>query len=64
MLILFTSGMLTSLLWVMLVCYADDALPVELVWASSIFIFIGGGRRVLKSIFLTIIADTVDPSRR
>lgn len=46
------------------VCYADETLPAKLVWASSIFIFMGGGRRVFKSIIFTILADTVDPSRR
>lgn len=63
-LVLFTSGMLTSLMWTIAVCYADEILPARLVWASSIFILIGGGRRVFKGIIFTVIADTVDLSRR
>lgn len=63
-LFLFSTGMMTSLIWIVLVCYANEAFPVETVWASSIFIFMGGGQRVLKSMLFTIVADTVDRSHR
>lgn len=63
-LVLFTTGMITSLICIVLVCYSDRTLPVEMVWASSIFIFIGGGQRVHKSMLFTIVADTVDQSHR
>lgn len=53
-----------SLVWIVLVCYANEALPVETVWASSIFIFMGGGQRVLKSMLFTVVADTVHQSDR
>ena len=33
-------GLLTSYLWIVLVCYANEVLPVKLVWASSAFVFI------------------------
>lgn len=63
-LFLFSTGMLASLVWIMLICYANEALPVNLVWASSIFIFLGGGQRVLKSMLFTIVADLVDETHR
>lgn len=53
-----------SLIWLQIVCYGDKVLPVKLVWASSVFIFLGGGQRVFKSILFTIIADTIDPVYR
>lgn len=48
----------------MSVCYANEALPVQLVWVSSMFILLGGGQRVFKSMIFTIVADTVDQSHR
>lgn len=58
------TGTLCSLLWILFVCYADAALPVKLVWASSIFLCLGGGQRVAKGMNFTIIADTTDVSHR
>lgn len=53
-----------SLIWIVLVCYANEVFRVETVWASSIFVFMGGGQRVLKSMLFTVVADTVDQSNR
>ena len=33
-------GLLCSLVWVVIVCYANKVLPVKLVWASSVFVFV------------------------
>lgn len=63
-LFLFSTGMMTSLIWIVLVCYANEAFPVEAVWASSIFIIMGGGQRVYKSMMFTVVADTIDQSHR
>ena len=58
------AGTLGSLLWILLVCYNYDTFPVKLVWASSIFLCVGGSQRVAKGMNFTIIADTVDKSHR
>lgn len=33
-------GLLCSLVWIVFVCYVSHALPIKLVWASSIFILV------------------------
>jgi len=33
-------GLLCSLIWIVVVCYANEVLPVKLVWASGIFVLI------------------------
>lgn len=58
------AGTLGSLLWILLICYADDNWPIKLVWASSIFLCVGGSQRVAKGMNFTIVADTVDKSHR
>ena len=63
-LILFCIGTLLSLLWIVLVCYLNEVLPTQLVWISSIFLLVGGGQRVAKSMLFTIIADSVDQKSR
>ena len=63
-LILFCIGTLLSLVWIVLVCYLNKVLPTQLVWISSIFLLVGGGQRVAKSMLFTIIADSVDQSSR
>ena len=63
-LILFCIGTLLSLVWIVLVCYLNQQLPTQLVWISSIFLLVGGGQRVAKSMLFTIIADSVDQSSR
>ena len=63
-LILFCIGTLLSQVWIVLVCYLNTMLPTQLVWVSSIFLLVGGGQRVAKSMLFTIIADSVDQSNR
>ena len=63
-LILFCIGTLLSLVWIVMVCYLDTVLPTQLVWISSIFLLVGGGQRVAKSMLFTIIADSVAQSSR
>ena len=58
------AGTLGSLLWILLICYNYDTFPVRLVWASSIFLCVGGSQRVAKGMNFTIVADTVDKSHR
>ncbi len=63
-LILFCIGTLLSQVWIVLVCYLNKTLPTQLVWVSSLFLLVGGGQRVAKSMLFTIIADSVDQSNR
>ena len=63
-LLLFSTGMLLSLAWVVLVCSFDGRIPIRLIWLSSLFIFIGGGSRVAKAMLFTIVSDAVDPGHR
>ncbi|KAL8999223.1 MAG: hypothetical protein Q9169_001888 [Polycauliona sp. 2 TL-2023] len=63
-LLLFSTGMLLSLGWIILICWLDGRLPVRLIWLSSLFIFIGGGQRVAKAMLFTIVSDAVDASHR
>lgn len=39
-LLLSCSGLLCSLVWMIVVCYANKVLPIKLVWASSAFILV------------------------
>lgn len=59
-----SAGTLCSLLWILFICYADTNLPVKLVWASSIFLLVGGSQRVAKGMNFTVVADTVDKTHR
>ncbi len=57
-------GIMCSLAWILFVCYAGFGLPVKLVWASSIFLCLGGSQRVAKGMNFTIVADTTTVSHR
>ena len=58
-------GTACSLLWILFVCYADSLnIPVKFVWASSLFLLLGGSQRVAKGMNFTIIADTTDVGHR
>ncbi|KAL8659578.1 MAG: hypothetical protein Q9226_000359 [Calogaya cf. arnoldii] len=63
-LLLFSTGMLLSLGWIVLICWLDGRVPIRLLWLSSLFIFIGGGHRVAKAMLFTIVSDAVDASHR
>ncbi|CAL8579051.1 hypothetical protein XPA_004814 [Xanthoria parietina] len=63
-LLLFSTGMLLSLIWIVLICWLDGRVPIRLVWLSSLFIFIGGGQRVAKAMVFTIVSDAVEASHR
>ena len=59
------TGTACSLLWILFVCYANNLdIPVNLVWASSVFLLLGGSQRVAKGMNFTIVADTTDPAHR
>ena len=57
-------GNIFALLWILFICYSNVGLPVKLVWASSVFLFIGGSQRVAKSMNVTVVADSTDVSHR
>ncbi|KAL8845607.1 MAG: hypothetical protein Q9205_000336 [Flavoplaca limonia] len=63
-LLLFSTGMLLSLGWIVLVCWLDGRVPIRLIWLSSLFTCIGGGQRVAKAMLFTIVSDAVDASHR
>ncbi|KAL8690226.1 MAG: hypothetical protein Q9218_004277 [Villophora microphyllina] len=63
-LLLFSTGMLLSLGWIVLICWLDGRVPVRLIWLSSLFIVIGGGQRVAKAMLFTIVSDAADASHR
>ncbi|KAI4279778.1 MAG: hypothetical protein LQ337_000058 [Flavoplaca oasis] len=63
-LLLFSTGMLLSLGWIVLICWLDGRVPIRLIWLSSLFICIGGGQRVAKAMLFTIVSDAVDASHR
>ena len=58
------AGNIGALLWILFVCYSDIGIPVKLVWASSIFLCIGGSQRVAKGMNFTVVADSTDISHR
>ncbi|KAL8684510.1 MAG: hypothetical protein Q9224_006305, partial [Gallowayella concinna] len=63
-LLLFSTGMLLSLAWIVLICWLDGRVPIRLVWLASSFTLIGGGQRVAKAMLFTIVSDAVDASHR
>ncbi|KAI4101207.1 MAG: hypothetical protein L6R37_005057, partial [Teloschistes peruensis] len=63
-LLLFSTGMLLSLGWVVLICWLDGRAPVRLIWLSSLFMFVGGGQKIAKAMLFTSISDAVDASHR
>ncbi|KAL8874238.1 MAG: hypothetical protein Q9174_000394 [Haloplaca sp. 1 TL-2023] len=63
-LLLYTTGMLLSLGWVVFVCWLHDRVPVRLIWLSSLFILIGGGQKVARAMLFTLVADTVNTNHR
>jgi len=52
-------GLLCSLLWMVVVCYANEVLPVKLAWASSMFVLIVSVSLLKNSINL-IMRDRVE----
>ncbi|KAL8911452.1 MAG: hypothetical protein Q9171_003385 [Xanthocarpia ochracea] len=63
-LLLFSTGTLLSLGWIVLICWLDGRVPIRLIWLSSLFVFIGGGHKVAKAMLFTIVSDAVDASHR
>ena len=63
-LVLCCIGNIGALLWILFVCCFEARLPVQLVWASSVFLILGGSQRVAKSMTFTIIADSTESSSR
>jgi hypothetical protein len=44
--------------------YFDTVFDIRWYWASNVFIFIGGGSAVIRSMVFTIIADVVPEEHR
>jgi len=44
--------------------FYDELFPVEAVWASTLFLIIGGGSPVLNSVAMAMVADAVTPEKR
>ncbi|CAF9907139.1 MAG: hypothetical protein HETSPECPRED_007049 [Heterodermia speciosa] len=65
-LVLFLSclGLVCSLVWIVVVCYANQVLPIKLVWVSSAFLLVGGGQRIAKSMVFVILADILEQPER
>ncbi|RHZ69160.1 hypothetical protein CDV55_104414 [Aspergillus turcosus] len=62
-LILSGTGTLTSLSWVLAVCYWRFG-SIRLVWLSGAFLFIGGGDAVTSSVVHVMVTDTADQTER
>ncbi|KAF2124973.1 MFS general substrate transporter [Dothidotthia symphoricarpi CBS 119687] len=58
------AGEFSSWSWILIVCYCNRVFPIQAIWASSAFLFIGGGPRVTVSILYASIMDSVPPERR
>ncbi|EED16509.1 conserved hypothetical protein [Talaromyces stipitatus ATCC 10500] len=65
-LVLFLSltGSLMGLVWIVFVCKYNIIFAPQMVWISSIFLFIGGGVRVFNSVIFSIISDSLGHSQR
>ncbi|KAI0417171.1 major facilitator superfamily domain-containing protein [Xylaria grammica] len=57
-------GQVLAYFWVVFICYFHQAFPTRLVLLSPIFLFVGGGSRVLSAIMSTIIADVAPENMR
>lgn len=44
--------------------YLDSIFPTQLVWLSSVFLFLGGGTRVFNSMIFTLVSDCLGHSQR
>ncbi|QSZ37696.1 hypothetical protein DSL72_008795 [Monilinia vaccinii-corymbosi] len=64
--VLFTSlmGLTLGLVWTQIVCYFDNIFDIRWIWASNVFLFVGGGSAVAKTMYFTILADVVVEERR
>lgn len=52
-------GECLGLSWILVVCYSNTTLRIELVWLESLFYFIGGGPNMLFAMVYTMVADHV-----
>ncbi|KAG0645285.1 MFS efflux pump [Hyphodiscus hymeniophilus] len=50
-------GIIMSLVWQVNIAYFSQYIPIEWYWAGNVFLFIGGGSAVVKSMCFTILAD-------
>ncbi|KAB8291654.1 hypothetical protein EYC80_006454 [Monilinia laxa] len=57
-------GITLGLVWIQVVCYFDIIFDIRWIWASNVFLLVGGGSAVSKTMYFTIIADVVPEERR
>ncbi|KAJ5450750.1 uncharacterized protein N7458_007199, partial [Penicillium daleae] len=57
-------GMLLGELWVRLVAFWPNVLPLRLVWLTGLFRVIGGGDQVVVAIALVMVADVFSEEER
>lgn len=56
-------GLQLNSIWILLVCYFRD-LPLQVVWFSSAFFFVGGGPIVAIAVAMTMVSDVCPPEKR
>ena len=44
--------------------YYHDTFPIQAVWASGVFMVLGGGTRVLYAVLSSVVVDICSPSKR
>nr|XP_036589095.1 MFS multidrug transporter [Colletotrichum truncatum]KAF6800737.1 MFS multidrug transporter [Colletotrichum truncatum] len=58
------SGRLLALCWIVIVGFFSGNPPPQLIWISSLFLFIGGGRKAQVSIVYTSFCDVIPKEER
>ncbi|PGH29195.1 hypothetical protein GX50_08058 [[Emmonsia] crescens] len=57
-------GTICAMVWIYFTCYLWDRVPIELVWASSLFRLIGGGPAIAIAMCLTMASDLSSETNR
>lgn len=63
-LLLAGTGEMLVIAWLFFICYFDWIFNPRLSWASALFIFIGGGQRVVVAMLFTILSAQIDETHR
>ncbi|OCK91093.1 uncharacterized protein K441DRAFT_576376 [Cenococcum geophilum 1.58] len=50
-------GIICAMIWIYFTCHFWDSIPIEAVWAASLFHFIGGGPNFAIAMCLTMASD-------
>ena len=57
-------GITLAVAWTELVGYFSHFFAIEWLWAGNVFLFIGGGSSVARSMYFTILADVASEDKR